>query len=335
MPELVPLSELAEVDPARDAELFEELRKPTEQLMNRHVDPARGEDYEWVPYNYFPHEFLKGKEERHEQAWDAEIDGFTSPQLRSALIVNTLTEDNLPEYFHLIATHGARGDSKHPFAEWAKQWKTEEDRHGVAMGGWVDRTRVVDPVRLQKDRDAFLRHGETPQPQTVTELLAYTAMQELATLVSHTRTGAELGNEHDGRYHGAQRMLQIIGRDEGRHHKFYADLAKEAMRKDPSTMMIALGRQMLSFEMPGRIGIPEFLRHSVKIARSGIYGEPEYRQLVLRPTLRRMEFDSVRPEHMSDEGQLAQRAIKGYIDDLDTNKVPKALARRAALSSRS
>lgn len=329
MPEQVPLSALPEVDQIRDAELFEELRDPTERLMDRHMREA----HEWVPYELKPHYYLDPKEERHYQPWDAEIDGFLPVHIRSALIVNTLTEDNLPEYFHLIATHGARGDDKHPFMEWSKQWKTEEARHGHAMDGWVDLTRAVDPVSLQKDRDSFLRNGETPQPETVTELLAYTAMQELATLVSHTRTGTELGNEHNGRYHGARKMLQVIGRDEGRHHRFYADLAKEAMKKDPSTMMIALGRQMLSFEMPG-VGIPEFRRHAMHIAKSGIYGLPEYRQLVLRPTLRRMEFDSVRPEHLSPEAQLAQRAIQGYIADLDT-KVPKVLAKRAAQSSQS
>jgi acyl-[acyl-carrier-protein] desaturase len=329
MSEVVPLEELAEVDQERDAALFEVLRKPTERLMNRHMEATR----EWVPYNYVPFEFLDPKKGRHHQRWDTEIDGFVEPHVQSALIVNTLTEDNLPEYFHLIATHGARGDGTHPFMAWSKQWKTEEARHGKAMDGWLDETRAVDPDRMQQDRDAFLRYGETPQPQTVTELLAYTAMQELATLVSHTRTGGDLGNEHDGRYHGAQKMLQVIGQDEGRHHRFYADLAKEAMREDPSTMMIALGRQMLRFEMPG-VGIPEFRRHAMHIAKSGIYGLPEYRQLVLRPTLRRIEFDSVRPEHMSKEGQLAQRAIKGYIDELD-KKVPKIVARRAVQPSRS
>ena len=333
MPELVPVSELPEVNQERDAAIFEDLRDKTDELMDRHVEAVDTTASAWVPYDYIPFDFLDPKEERHHQTWDPEIDGFVRPHQQSALIVNTLTEDNLPEYFHLIATHGARGDDKHPFMEWSKQWKMEEARHGKVMDGWLDETRAVDPTRMQKDRDAFLRHGETPQPQTVTELLAYTAMQELATLVSHTRTGNELGNEHDGRYHGAQKMLQVIGRDEGRHHRFYADLAKEAMQKDPSTMMIALGRQMLSFEMPG-VGIPEFRRHAMHIAKSGIYGLPEYRQLVLRPTLRRMEFDSVRPEYLSPEAQLAQRAIKGYIDDLDS-KVPKILAKREAQSSRS
>lgn len=324
MSENITINELPLVDMDRDDELFDALREPAARLMDRHMRTTKA----WSPHNYIPYDI--GRTYSEDQPWTDE-DRFLSPYVESALIVNTLTEDNLPEYFHLIATHAARdgatGDDRHPFVAWSKQWKAEEDRHGLVMDEWLHVTRAVDPEKMQRDRDAFLAYGETPQPTTVAELLAYTALQELATRVSHNNTGkaiqAELGDEYKGARHLGREMLGIVAADESRHHRFYAGLAAEAMRIDPSTMTIALSRQIVPFEMPG-VGIPGFMRHAARIARSGIYGQREFRQDVLQPTLESIGYDDVRPEKLEPEAQIARLAIDQRVQAIDRHLAKRA-----------
>lgn len=316
---------MPEVDKERDEALFNELHGPAEQLMDRHMRTTKP----WSPHNYVPYDM--GRTYSDDQPWTEE-DRFLPPHIESALVVNTLTEDNLPEYFKLIADHAARdgatGDDRHPFVAWSKQWKTEEARHGLVMDEWLHVTRAIDPEVMQRDREVFLSQGETPQPATIAELLAYTALQELATRVSHLNTGkaiqAEIGDTHNNMPHMGREMLGIVAADESRHHRFYAGLAAEAMAKDPSTMTIALGRQVVPFAMPG-IGIPGFKRHAVRIDRSGIYGEREYRRDVLQPTMERIGFDDIRIERLSPEAQLARAAIMHEIDSIDSRLAKRGI----------
>ncbi len=316
---------MPEVDKKRDEALFNELSGPAEQLMDRHMRTTKP----WSPHNYVPYDM--GRTYSGDQPW-TEQDRFLPPHIESALIVNTLTEDNLPEYFRLIADHAARdgatGDDRHPFVAWSKQWKAEEARHGLVMDEWLHVTRAVDPEAMQRDRETFLSQGETPQPATIAELLAYTALQELATRVSHLNTGkaiqSEIGDIHNDMPHMGREMLGIVAADESRHHRFYAGLAAEAMERDPSTMTIALGRQVVPFAMPG-VGIPGFKRHAVRIARSGIYGEREYRRDVLQPTMERIGFDNVRFERLSPEARLARTAIMQEVASIDSRLAKRGM----------
>ncbi|MEU8516312.1 acyl-ACP desaturase [Kitasatospora sp. NPDC048722] len=71
-----------------------ELESTAEELMNRHLSSAR----EWFPHQYVPWSLgrdfegpLGGEPWRPEQS-------AIGPAVRSALVVNLLTEDNLPGY---------------------------------------------------------------------------------------------------------------------------------------------------------------------------------------------------------------------------------------------
>jgi acyl-[acyl-carrier-protein] desaturase len=64
--------------------------------------------------------------------------------------------------------------------------------------------------------------------------------------------------------------MKRVAADENLHHLFYRDLVSAALEIDPSGMMEAMKRQVLSFEMPGT-GIPDFAQHAKAIARAGIY----------------------------------------------------------------
>lgn len=316
MSERITVSELPVVNEDRDAELFEVLRDESARLMNEHLESTRS----WFPHEFIPYDM--GRTYSAEQPW-VETDEFP-PAITSALIINTLTEDNLPEYFHAIVTlaeeSGTSAGEPHPLVPWSRLWKAEEDRHGRVMGEWLHVTRAVNPKDLQLNKDVFLTKGETPHPKTVSEMLAYTALQELATFVSHKNTGAaiakEVGDEIRGIPHMGRRMLGRVAGDERHHHSFYAGLAHKAMHDDPDTMTIALARQLIGFEMPG-VSIPGYMRHAANIARSGIYGLREFRHNVLQPTMERIGYDDVRPETLSKKAQLARLAIGRYVENID------------------
>ena len=93
-----------------DVALLEALTPEAERLMERHLAASK----EWFPHEFVPwslgRDFVPGEE------W-APDDEKMPPAVRSALVVNLLTEDNLPYYSHTISgcsattTSGARGPS--------------------------------------------------------------------------------------------------------------------------------------------------------------------------------------------------------------------------------
>ena len=66
---------------------------------------------------------------------------------RTSLIVNLLTEDNLPSYHHEIATVFGRDGA---WGTWVHRWTAEEGRHAIAIRDYLLVTRSVDPVALER-----------------------------------------------------------------------------------------------------------------------------------------------------------------------------------------
>lgn len=344
MSEVIRLDELSPITQTEDAELAELMTDATSRLVDRHMYKVR----EWCPS-----EFITTHNGRSykEQPWTAEKDRIMPVYAEAALRVNTLTEDNLTSYNHDIArvveqaigrpNPKLKEEDQHPLHVWSSHWTAEEDRHGRAMGLWINAHAPIDPVQLDKDRFALMRqvHDGTPQHFSLVEAVAYASIQELATQVSHRNTGKVIGNEApDGRMHGGQAMLGVIAGDEGRHHNFYRDWTADAMQINPSVVLRAIARQIVEFDMPGT-GIPNFTRQSVLIASSGIYGLKEYREVLSRV------FEVVDVEDtqrkLSPEGRLAQLAIRQEVDKIDgkiamqEQRAAVRAAKRAAQPSRS
>ena len=78
--------------------------------------------------------------------------------------------------------------------------------------------------------------------------------------------------------------MKRVAADENLHYLFYRDLVSAALEIDPSGMMEAIKRQVLSFEMPGT-GIPDFAQHAKAIARAGIYDLGVHHDAILRPVV--------------------------------------------------
>src|SRR5215211_3415100 len=100
--------------------LLRELEPTVERLFERHLATTK----EWFPHQYVP--YGRGRDFDPEWTWrveSADLGGATiDDAARSSLIVNLLTEDNLPYYFRTIERElGAEG----AWGAWSKRWTAE------------------------------------------------------------------------------------------------------------------------------------------------------------------------------------------------------------------
>ena len=109
---------------------------------------------------------------------------------KTALVVNLLTEDNLPSYHREIATRFGRDGA---WGTWVGRWTAEEGRHGIALRDYLVVTRGVDPVELERLRMEHMTHGYDSGDKSILQAVAYVSFQELATRVSHRNTGRAAG----------------------------------------------------------------------------------------------------------------------------------------------
>lgn len=274
---------------ARDAALLEELAEPAAKLFERHLSNAKT----WYPFEEVPWSHARDFSDE----WDE--GAYPLPEgVRSALVVNLLTEDNLPYYTHQLLNRAPEG---HPLREWSGRWTAEEWRHGSAIRDWVLATRALDPWSLEDDRMVQMSTGIVPAADTIAETLAYVALQELATQVAHRNTSAALDKSLRGK-----RVMSLVAGDEGLHHAFYRDLAAVAIERDPSYMVVAIARRLRTFKMPGQ-GIPRFAEHERAIAASGIFDASQYLHHVVLPTLAAWRIDEL--DGLDDEAERARERI--------------------------
>ncbi|PWR11298.1 acyl-ACP desaturase, partial [Micromonospora sicca] len=282
--------------------LLLELEAVVEKNLDRHLSMAK----EW-----FPHEYVPWSEGRTfdgplgGEAW-AESDSTIPDVARTALIVNLLTEDNLPSYHHEIATLFGRDGA---WGNWVHRWTAEEGRHGTAIRDYLTVTRAVDPVALERARMTHMSAGYTnAHGDEVLHSLAYVSFQELATRISHRNTGRVTGDP------ACEALLARVAADENLHMVFYRNLLAAAFELAPSQAMRAVADVLADFQMPG-VGIDGFARKSVAIALAGIYDLRQHRDDVVVPVLRQWDVFSV--TGLNGDGEAARDQIARHLDDLE------------------
>ncbi|MBJ7368183.1 MAG: acyl-ACP desaturase [Ilumatobacteraceae bacterium] len=296
-----------------DAELLAELEPEAARLLQRHLETAE----DWYPHEIVPWE-------RAEQLADR---GFVYgedalPQgVRSALLVNLLTEDNLPWYTRTISRMFG-GDSA--WGAWAQRWTAEEGRHAIAMRDYITVSGLVDPKVLEDGRMAQVSAAIVPEPQTAADGMCYVAVQELATRISHRNTGTMLNDP------AGYDVMMRLSADENRHHLFYRDLVSKLIELDPSEAVQALTRQITTFSMPG-IGIPGFLEHAKQIARIGIYDFAIHHEKIIVPLVfRHWAID--KSEGLNAAAEQAREDLMKNIDRI--GKVARRqIERRGAIAA--
>ncbi|HEX4728899.1 MAG TPA: acyl-ACP desaturase [Jatrophihabitans sp.] len=251
--------------------LLHELEPVVEANLERHLSVAKP----WLPHDYVPWSegrdfaFLGGTD------WDP-AESRLDPVAKTAMVVNLLTEDNLPSYHREIATRFSRDGA---WGQWVGQWTAEEGRHGIALRDYLVVTRGVDPVRLEELRMLHMTAGYDSGDKTALQAVAYVSFQELATRVSHRNTGRSTGCPI------AEQLLARIAQDENLHMIFYRNLVAAAFEIAPDETMSAVRDEVVGFQMPGAT-MPDYLRNSVTIAKAGIYDLRLHHDAVVAPILK-------------------------------------------------
>jgi acyl-[acyl-carrier-protein] desaturase len=308
--------------PLSQTALLVELESVVERNLNRHLEVAK----EWFPHEYVPwsdgrtFDGLLGGE-----AWSPS--DSTIPEVaRTALVVNLLTEDNLPSYHHEIATLFGRDGA---WGTWVHRWTAEEGRHGVAIRDYLTVSRAVDPVALERARMVHMSAGYmNVHDDEVLHSLAYVSFQELATRISHRNTGRATGDPL------CEQLLARVAADENLHMIFYRNLLAASFELAPSQAMRAVTDVVANFQMPGN-GIDGFARKSVAMALAGIYDLRQHRDEVLVPVLRQWDVWNV--TGLDSDGEAARAELATHMDDLEraaSRFEEKRDARQARLDSR-
>ena len=278
--------------------LLIELEPVAGRLLDRHLAVAS---------DWFPHELIPYRLGR-----DFEGDPWTSDQprlsgvARTAFEVNLLTEDNLPSYHRLI--HGMFGGGDGAWISWIGRWTAEEGRHAIVLRDYLTVTRNLDPTALERQRMTQVAAGYDRPRTDPLHGLAYVALQELATRLSHRNTGRHSQDPV------ADRIMARIAADENLHMVFYRDILGAALEIEPSATVRAVVDEVLDFSMPG-VGLPGFARKAAQIAGAGIYNQRIHRDAVLLPLLSHWRIFEA--EGLDSEAERARIALADHLDALD------------------
>lgn len=278
-----------------DIALLAELEPVAASLLEKHLAATKP----WHPHTFVP--WSRGEDFEPGYEWDPR-ESTMSPEVRSALYVNLLTEDNLPYYFRDIERMFGRDGA---WTHWTHRWTAEEARHAVAIRDYLTVTRAVDPAALEEGRMAQMCGAQVPEPETATDGLVYVTLQELATRISHRNTGALIEDR------AGYDIMRRVAMDENHHFIFYRNMTKAALEIDPSRVVQSIEKEVVGFSMPGE-GIPQFDSHAKMIASAGIYDLEVHYEQILKPVVLGF-WDLENIEGLTPEAQQSQEKAAKYI----------------------
>lgn len=259
--------------PEVQSRLIRDLEPVVAQELERHLATQK---------DWYPHEYVPWSEGRtfagplNGDAWEAKDSKLTAVA-QDSLVINLLTEDNLPSYHTEIAIAMGQDGA---WGNWINRWTAEEARHGIVLRDYLMATRGVNPNELEDLRMAHMQVGyQTPYEDDMLHTVAYVTFQELATRISHRNTGKISADPI------CEGMLTRVALDENLHMLFYRNLLGAALKLEPEATLEAIADVLENFAMPGH-GIPGFARKSVQIALAGIYDLDLHLNEVVAPVLR-------------------------------------------------
>jgi acyl-[acyl-carrier-protein] desaturase len=261
-----------------------------------------------IQKNWYPHEYVPWSEGRdfagplNGDAWEAK-DSRLSAVAQDSLVLNLLTEDNLPSYHTEITLSMGRDGA---WGNWIERWTAEEGRHSIVIRDYLMATRGVDPYELEDLRMAHMSLGyQTPYDNDMLHTIAYVSFQELATRISHRNTG-KISDDPI-----AEGMMQRISLDENLHMIFYRNTLNAALDLEPNAAMRAITDVVTNFDMPGA-NMPGFGRKAVQIALAGIYDMQQHLEEVIAPVLR--SWNVFERNDLSGDGLVARDELVAFLD---------------------
>ena len=279
--------------------LIRELEPVAAVELERHLSTTK----DWYPHEYVP--WSEGRNfpgPLNGDAWEAK-DSKLTPIAQDSLVLNLLTEDNLPSYHTEIALSMGRDGA---WNTWINRWTADEARHSIVIRDYLMATRGVDPNELEDLRMAHMQVGyETPYVNDMLHTVSYVTFQELATRISHRNTG-KISNDDI-----AEGMLARVALDENLHMLFYRNLLAGALKLEPNAAMRAITDVVTNFKMPGA-GMPGWGRKSVQIALAGIYDLQLHLEDVVNPVLRAWDIWNL--ETLTGDGEAARDELALWIN---------------------
>lgn len=272
-------------------ELLDAITPSIRTLMDEHRERRE----HWYAHELVPWELGRNFKE---EPWD-ESQCTISPEARTSLVLNLLTEDNLPYYHSEIELHSKDHEL---LAEWNRQWTAEEGQHAIALRSYLLTSRNCDPRELEDDRLATMTTGYSTGLPNPIALFAYTSAQELATRVSHRNAGRITDDPI------AYEIMSRIAVDENHHFMFYRGAVTAMLAENPSLVLPEIYRVLSNFEMPG-VGMPKYMRRAIQMAKAGVYNMRIHHDRVLIPLIRDWKIDSL--EGLSTKAQEFQEKIMG------------------------
>jgi len=244
-----------------------------ESFIRKQIEAHKGRRKLWFPNDIQPadaantaeHEALIGRMREAARQLPAAV--------LVALALNLLTEEGLPHFHRLIASHLGNESA---WCDWNNLWTAEEDRHGCAIRDYVRDARIYNMGALERLQYQYIEAGFDPEwEQDPYRLLAYTSLQEKATQVAHSNTGRQASQYEPT----LQRVLAHISGDESRHYLFYRAAFGAILERDPDQALQSLQKVTLGFAMPGH-NVAGFDQMSDVIRRAGIFGPRQYQEIV-------------------------------------------------------
>ncbi len=278
-------------------EILEAVEPEVGRLMAEHKERRKP----WYFHELVPWELGRNFKE---EPWD-ESQCTINERARTSLVLNLLTEDNLPSYHLALHNHLPQGSV---WSDWTALWTAEEGQHSIAIRSYLLTSRNCDPRDLEDDRMATMIAGWAPSSGTrPAEMFAYTAAQELATRVSHRNAGKITEDEV------AFDLMRHIAADENHHYMFYKGVLAAVMEQNATHGLEGLYKVLSNFQMPG-VGIPGFLRRSIEVARAGVYSLRIHHDRVVMPLLEQLGIPTM--TGLSAKGAEFQQKLMDLAKDI-------------------
>ena len=243
-------------------EVMQHLALGMDGIVDKYLIPI---ETNWQPSDFLPdptkESFFDEVKEIQKAAKELSYDYW------AVLIGDMITEEALPTYESTImAVNGV--DMVHEpqgWARWTRAWTAEENRHGDLLSKYVYLTGRVNMKAVEISTQYLIADGyDIKTDNDPYKTFVYTSFQELATNISHKRTGT-LAKKHGNA--SLSKMCAMIAADEMRHHKAYKSFVSSIFEIDPSEMMLAFAEMMKQ-----KIVMPAHFMREMNGEKGGIYG---------------------------------------------------------------
>lgn len=267
------------------------------------------------------------------------------PEVRAIYLGNLAVEKGHAEYDRITAE---RFEDTPSFRKWKNIWISEEEQHGAAMLEWGKIRGLFAPQNLkdlsEEDADTitmanvhtiisgFLKNGLTLRFSDAAHGLAYPALQEPATKITHREVKNRLPEDEKA----GRKILSKIAADEERHERFYAGMVRRALHsgdKDiASHQMRGVARAVLGFSMPGiDTDIPDGKKMTKAYNRTGAFTVAKVVNEVLLPAIDgegAHGWNIANIETLDDDARTAQSALVNFTERV---KAADGRSRRALI----